>query len=57
MWLFVHVAALIDPRHRRMVLREWLWAYFTRERSALLITGDAKRITTTFKPDEVKLKT
>jgi hypothetical protein len=22
-----------------MVMREWIWAYFTRERSARLITG------------------
>jgi hypothetical protein len=30
---------MIEPRRRIMVLREWLLAYFTRERSALLITG------------------
>jgi len=23
-----------------MVMREWAWAYFTRERSARLITGE-----------------
>ena len=40
MWLFVHLASLIDPRHRITVLREWLLAYFTRDRSALLITDD-----------------
>jgi len=49
MWLFVHVIMLIDPRHRLMVLREWVLSYFTRERSALLITGEAKSITTNFK--------
>jgi NADH dehydrogenase len=54
MWLFVHVASLIDARHRVMVLREWLLSYFTRERSALLITGDARCIATTFKPESVK---
>jgi len=52
MWLIVHVIMLIDPRHRVMVIREWLLAYFTRERSALLITGDANCITTTFKSDK-----
>lgn len=44
MWLFVHVALLIDPRHRISVLREWLLTYFTRERSALLITGEAESL-------------
>ena len=39
----VHVALLIDPRHRVSVLREWLWAYVSHGRSSLLITGDAER--------------
>ncbi len=50
MWLFVHITLLIDPRHRISVLREWLLTYFTRQRSALLITGDAQSITTTSSP-------
>jgi NADH dehydrogenase len=41
-WLFVHVIILIDFRSRLWVLSEWFWAYFTRERSARLITGDAE---------------
>jgi NADH:ubiquinone reductase (H+-translocating) len=40
MWLFVHVVLLVGFRNRLMVMREWLWAFFTRERSARLITGD-----------------
>ena len=44
MWLFVHVAQLIDVRCRMTILREWLWTYFTRERSALLITGEVERL-------------
>jgi NADH dehydrogenase len=40
MWLLVHVIPLIGFRSRLMVMREWAWAYFTRERSARLITGD-----------------
>jgi NADH:ubiquinone reductase (H+-translocating) len=40
MWLFVHVILLVGFRNRLMVMREWVWAYFTRERSARLITGD-----------------
>jgi hypothetical protein len=43
-WLFVHVIILIDFRSRIWVLSEWFWAYFTRERSARLITGDAEEL-------------
>jgi len=39
-WLFVHLILLIGFRNRLMVLREWLWSYLMRERSARLITGD-----------------
>ncbi|MCU1290220.1 MAG: dehydrogenase-like protein [Acidobacteria bacterium] len=42
MWLFVHVISLIGFRNRLSVLTEWMWAYFTRERSARLIVGDAE---------------
>jgi NADH dehydrogenase len=41
LWAFVHVFLLIGFRNRLMVMREWAWAYFTRERSARLITGDS----------------
>jgi NADH dehydrogenase len=40
MWLFVHIMLLVGFRNRLMVMREWVWAYFTRERSARLIMGD-----------------
>lgn len=40
MWLFVHLVLLVGFRNRLMVMREWIWAFFTRERSARLITGD-----------------
>jgi NADH dehydrogenase len=40
MWLFVHIMLLVGFGNRLMVLREWVWAYFTRERTARLITGD-----------------
>ena len=38
LWAFVHVFLLIGYRNRLMTMREWMWAYFTRERSARLIT-------------------
>lgn len=44
MWLFVHLLTLIDFRSRLWVMSEWVWAYFSRERSALLITGDAEEL-------------
>jgi NADH dehydrogenase len=43
-WLFVHIISLIGFRNRLSVLTEWMWAYFTRERSARLITGDAEEM-------------
>ena len=44
MWLFLHVFFLIGFRNRIYVLLEWFWAYLTRERSARLITGDAREL-------------
>ena len=44
MWLFVHIISLIGFRNRLSVMTEWMWAYFTRERSARLITGDAQEM-------------
>ena len=44
MWLFVHIMSLVGFRNRLWVLSEWFWAYFTRERSARLITGDAEQM-------------
>jgi NADH dehydrogenase len=38
MWALVHVLLLIGYRNRLSVMTEWIWAYFTRERSARLIT-------------------
>ena len=40
MWAVVHVTLLGGARSRLMVLREWLWARYTRERSARLITDN-----------------
>jgi NADH dehydrogenase len=42
-WLMVVCSPvlLVGFRNRLMVMREWIWAFFTRERSARLITGDS----------------
>ncbi len=39
-WLFVHLVKLIQFENRVLVLTQWAVNYFTRNRSARLITGD-----------------
>ncbi len=38
-WLFIHILFLIEFENRMLVLFQWAWNYFTRNRSARLITG------------------
>jgi NADH dehydrogenase len=38
-WLFVHLMTLVAFQNRVLVLLQWAWNYFTRNRSARLITG------------------
>ncbi len=38
LWAIVHIFLLIGFRNRVLVFGEWIWAYFSRERSARLIT-------------------
>jgi NADH dehydrogenase len=38
-WLFIHVLYLINFENRILVMSQWAWSYFTRGRSARLITG------------------
>jgi NADH dehydrogenase len=38
-WLFVHLMYLVEFGNRVLVLMQWAWNYFTRNRSARLITG------------------
>ena len=40
-WLFVHLLYLAQFQNRLLVLIQWAWNYFTRNRSARLITGSA----------------
>ncbi len=44
MWLFVHLINLIEYQNRLLVLIQWAWAYFTRKRSARLITGQRSQL-------------
>ncbi len=39
-WLTVHLVTLIGFENRLLVLTQWAWNYFTRNRAARLITGD-----------------
>jgi NADH:quinone reductase (non-electrogenic) len=41
-WLFLHIVMLIGFRNRVVVLFEWAMAFFTFQRGARLITGDAE---------------
>jgi NADH dehydrogenase len=40
-WLFVHLMALVEFENRVLVLIQWAWYYFRRNRAARLITGAA----------------
>lgn len=38
-WLFIHIMYLVEYENRLLVLFQWAWSYFTRNRGARLITG------------------
>jgi NADH:ubiquinone reductase (H+-translocating) len=40
-WIFIHLAYIIEFRNRLLVLVQWAWVYFTYDRSARLITGES----------------
>jgi len=40
LWLFIHLMNLIEFENRLLVLIQWSWSYFTRNRAARLITGE-----------------
>ena len=39
-WLFIHIYFLIEFDSKVLVMIQWVWNYFTRNRGARLITGD-----------------
>jgi NADH dehydrogenase len=43
-WLFIHIFFLIGFRNRIIVMIQWAWSYLTYQRSARLITGEARVI-------------
>jgi NADH dehydrogenase len=50
-WLFVHLVQIVGFENRLLVLVQWAWNYFTRNRSARLITNDGEEPSP---PDEPK---
>ncbi len=40
LWVFVHIAYLIEYDNKLLVLFQWAWDYFTRKRGARLITWE-----------------
>ena len=43
-WLFVHLVNLVEFENRVLVLIQWGWYYFARNRGARLITGNNRKI-------------
>ncbi|MDZ4658379.1 MAG: NAD(P)/FAD-dependent oxidoreductase [Bythopirellula sp.] len=41
MWLFIHLLKIVSFRNRVLVFFQWGWSYFTYDRAARLITGNA----------------
>jgi NADH dehydrogenase len=41
LWLFIHILYLIETDNRLLVLTQWVFNYFTRNRGARLITGES----------------
>jgi NADH dehydrogenase len=41
MWLFIHLMKIVNFRNRVLVFMQWAWSYFSYDRSARLITGNA----------------
>ena len=39
-WLFVHLLYIVEFESRLLVMMQWAWNYFTRNRAARLITGE-----------------
>ena len=40
-WLFIHLMFLVGFENRVLVLTQWTWNYFSRNRAARLITGES----------------
>jgi NADH dehydrogenase len=52
MWVFAHIYYLIEFDNKLIVLLQWGWNYFTRNRGARLITGNDALIPVNINADE-----
>jgi NADH dehydrogenase len=43
-WLFIHILYLIHFENRILIVTQWAWDYWTRNRSARLITGEEAKL-------------
>jgi len=50
-WVFVHIYYLIEFDDKLVVMVQWGWYYFTRNRGARLITGEAHLLNVAIAPD------
>lgn len=50
-WLLVHLLQIVQFQNRLLVLIQWAWLYFTRNRSARLITGPLSSTTPAAEPE------
>ncbi|HTV60046.1 MAG TPA: NAD(P)/FAD-dependent oxidoreductase [Verrucomicrobiae bacterium] len=41
LWIFIHIAYIIQFQNRLLILMQWAWLYWTYDRAARLITGNS----------------
>lgn len=56
MWLFVHLVQLVEFENKVLVLIQWGWYYFSRNRAARLITGEMTTASRAESSDHVEPK-
>lgn len=49
-WVFAHIYYLIEFDHKLVIMTQWAWSYFTRNRGARLITGEDGRVDENLQP-------
>jgi NADH dehydrogenase len=54
-WLFIHILYLIGFTNRLLVMLQWAWSYFSRNRSARLITGERQHPVIVVPPEQAEV--
>jgi NADH dehydrogenase len=52
-WLFIHLMYIVEFQNRLLVLLQWAWNYLTWNRSARLITGENRLLSSRQEPIEM----